>query len=136
MQEVFAREYLYDLNATQAAIRAGYSFKTARAIGSENLTKPDIQEVIQINMAARAMRTEVSIDDVIRGLASIAFFDISDIVVIDSRGVRIRPLDEVPKERLAGIKLLSLTENSFKIASYNKIHALQLLGQHLGIFKR
>ena len=41
-QEMFCREYLVDLNATQAAIRAGYSDKTARKIGSENLTKPDI----------------------------------------------------------------------------------------------
>jgi phage terminase small subunit len=82
---------LFDLNATQAAVRAGYSFKTARAIGSENLTKPDTQEVIQINLAARALRTEVSIDDVIRGLDSIAFFDISDIVIIDSRVVAFAP---------------------------------------------
>ena len=41
-QEMFCREYLVDLNATQAAIRAGYSDKTARSVGNENLTKPDI----------------------------------------------------------------------------------------------
>jgi len=46
-QEMFCREYLIDLNATQAAIRAGYSVKTAKLIGYENLTKPYIHEYIQ-----------------------------------------------------------------------------------------
>ena len=136
MQEVFAREYLIDLNATNAALRAGYSNKSARSIGCENLTKPDIMEVINIYMAARALRTEVTIDDVVRGLASIAFFDIADVIKMDSNRIRLRPLDEMPQSGLAGVKFISLTENSFKISSYNKIHALHLLGMHLGMFKR
>ncbi len=135
MQEVFAREYLIDLNATNAALRAGYSNKTARSIGCENLTKPDIKEIININMAARALRTEVTIDDVVRGLASIAFFDMTEIITFDSKGIHLRPPDELPKNGLAGVKFLSLTEDSFKISSYNKVHALRLLGMHLGMFK-
>lgn len=59
-QEQFCREYLIDLNATQAAIRAGYSAKTARAIGAENLTKPDIAARIESLMAGRLKRTDLS----------------------------------------------------------------------------
>ena len=58
-QEAFVREYLIDLNATQAAIRAGYSVDTARAIGSENLSKPDIADAIAEAQAHRAEKCEI-----------------------------------------------------------------------------
>ena len=58
-QKRFCQEYLIDLNATQAAIRAGYSAKTARSIGNENLTKPDIQRKIQELIQDRSYRTEI-----------------------------------------------------------------------------
>jgi phage terminase small subunit len=64
-QKLFVAEYLVDLNATQAAIRAGYSVDTARSIGSENLTKPDIASAIQAEMDKRAERTKVSADYVL-----------------------------------------------------------------------
>lgn len=67
-QQAFVREYLVDLNATQAAIRAGYSERTARSVGSENLTKPDIQAAIQTAMQERAERVQVDADYVIRRL--------------------------------------------------------------------
>lgn len=59
-QEAFVREYLVDLNATQAAIRAGYSKKTARAVGSENLTKPDIAEAVAKAQAKCAEKCDLS----------------------------------------------------------------------------
>lgn len=65
-QELFAREYLKDLNATQAAIRAGYSEKTARSVGSENLTKPDIQEYIAQLNQERMNRVQIDADYVLR----------------------------------------------------------------------
>lgn len=65
-QELFAREYLKDLNATQAAIRAGYSEKTARSVGSENLTKPDIQEYIAHLNQERLSRVQIDADYVLR----------------------------------------------------------------------
>lgn len=65
-QELFAREYLKDLNATQAAIRAGYSEKTARKIGSENLTKPDIQAKIAELNKERMERLSIDADYVLR----------------------------------------------------------------------
>lgn len=64
-QRRFVEEYLIDLNATQAAIRAGYSEKTARQAGSENLSKPDIQYAIQKEMASRSERTKIDADFVL-----------------------------------------------------------------------
>lgn len=65
-QQRFVEEYLVDLNATQAAIRAGYSEKTAYSIGDENLKKPEIAKSIQEAMNKRAKRTEVNADYVLR----------------------------------------------------------------------
>ena len=65
-QERFILEYLVDLNATQAAIRAGYSPKSARAIACENLAKPDIQEAIALAKQARAEATKIDSEWVLR----------------------------------------------------------------------
>lgn len=70
-QAAFVAEYLIDLNATQAAIRAGYSEKAAKAIGAENLTKPDVQEALKEAMQARAERTEITQDKVLRDVEAI-----------------------------------------------------------------
>ena len=80
-QRRFAEEYLADLNATQAAIRAGYSENTAAAIGEENLRKPEIAKMIQAEMEARSIRTQISQDDVVQELAGIAFVPVADSVV-------------------------------------------------------
>ena len=71
-QSKFIDEYLVDLNATQAAIRAGYSKNAAGVIGHENLTKPDIQEAISQKMKERAERTLITAEEVILGIRSIA----------------------------------------------------------------
>jgi phage terminase small subunit len=65
-QEIFVNEYLVDLNATEAAIRAGYSKKTAYSIGFENLRKPEIDAAIQQATKERGMRTEIDADYVLR----------------------------------------------------------------------
>jgi hypothetical protein len=67
-QQRFVDEYLVDLNATQAAIRAGYSAKTANVIGHENLTKPDIAEAVMAAMRERAQRIEISQDYVLQSI--------------------------------------------------------------------
>lgn len=71
-QARFVQEYLIDLNATQAAVRAGYSERTANRTGSENLSKPDIQAALQAAMQARQARTEITQDYVIGKLVEIA----------------------------------------------------------------
>jgi len=67
-QEMFCREYLIDLNATQAAIRAGYSEKTAVVIGCENLIKPNIAVCIQELMAKRSKKVGVDAEWVLKGI--------------------------------------------------------------------
>ena len=78
-QQRFVEEYLIDLNATQAAILAGYSPKTANVIGCENLSKPEISNAISRAMAERSRRTGISQDRVVQELAKIAFVNITDI---------------------------------------------------------
>jgi len=70
-QELFCREYIVDLNATQAAIRAGYSIRTARFIGSENLTKPNIVARIVELQQERLQRTEVTADNVLKTISDV-----------------------------------------------------------------
>lgn len=76
-QKLFAAEYIVDFNATQAAIRAGYSKKTAYCIGSENLKKPVIQELISEAIRDRIRRTHITQERVVLELASVAFADMA-----------------------------------------------------------
>jgi phage terminase small subunit len=71
-QQLFVKEYLVDLNATQAAIRAGYSEATAKEMGYENLTKPHIKEAIDKVLNKRSEKLEISAEYVLRGLKDIA----------------------------------------------------------------
>lgn len=137
-QQKFVDEYLIDLNATQAAIRAGYSVKTADVIGCENLTKPNIQQVIAEYMAARSKRTGVNQDRVVLELARIAFVNIEDVVDTDTGKI----LLNATRDDLAcveGIKYKESdnqyggsVEREVKVAS--KLKALELLGKHLGMW--
>lgn len=81
-QKVFIEEYLKDFNATQAAIRAGYSKKTAYAIGHENLRKPEIADAIQ----ERLNELYMSADEALKRLADIARGDIADLMDVTSMG--------------------------------------------------
>ncbi len=69
-QTCFVQEYLIDLNATQAAIRAGYSEKTAYSVGHENLKKPEVAAAIQAAQTALSERLEITVDRVVGGLLS------------------------------------------------------------------
>lgn len=79
-QKMFVKEYLVDLNATQAALRAGYSEKTAYRTGADNLIKPQIREAIQQAMQKREQRTEITADAVLQRWWDIATADPNDIV--------------------------------------------------------
>ena len=135
-QKRFVEEYLIDLNATQAAIRAGYSPDTAKSIGSENLTKPDLQARIAKAMAERSKRTGVSADRVVMELAKIAFVNAGD--VIDAETATLKP--DAAREDTAAIQSVKVKtfgedglEREIKMA--DKLKALELLGKHLGMFK-
>ena len=137
-QQRFCDEYLIDLNATQAAIRAGYSVDTAKEIGCENLTKPNIQETIAKAMAERSKRTGVNQDRVVLELAKIAFVNANDL--IDAKDASIRK--SATEDDLACIQSVkvktSFTTNGEsverEIKLNDKMKALELLGKHLGMW--
>lgn len=135
-QKRFVEEYLIDLNATQAAIRAGYSPDTAKSIGSENLTKPDIQARIAKAMAERSRRTGVNADRVIMELAKIAFVNASDVIDADTATVK---ADALPEDTAAiqSVKVKTFGEDGLEreVKMADKLKALELLGKHLGMFK-
>ncbi len=133
-QKRFIEEYLIDLNATQAAIRAGYSPDTAKSIGSENLTKPDIQARIAKAMAERSKRTGVNADRVVIELAKIAFAKITD--AVDPATATIK--QDATEEDLACIQSIKIKPNEFgterEVKMYDKRAALVDLGRHLGMW--
>lgn len=157
-QRAFVREYLIDLNATQAAIRAGYSEKTARSVAAENLTKPDIAAAIEAAMKLRAERTDITADRVLKELAKIGFADIrkavkwqsamtteednpegGDIAVIKTvvtNTVQMVASDDLDDETAAAIAEVSQNATGgVKIKLHDKRAALVDIGRHLGMFK-
>lgn len=135
-QKLFIEEYLIDLNATQAAIRAGYSTDTAKEIGCENLTKPNIRMHIDKALAERSRRTGVTADRVVQELAKIAFVNAVD--VIDPGTATIKE-DALPEDTAAiqSVKVKTFGEDGLEreIKMADKIKALELLGKHMGMFK-
>ena len=134
-QKRFCEEYLIDLNATQAAIRAGYSPDTAGAIGAENLTKPEIQRAVAKAMAERSRRTGVNAERVVLELAKIAFVNVGN--VIDATDATLKT-DATPEDLAAiqSIKVKDMGDMGIEreIRMADKLKALELLGRHLGMF--
>lgn len=137
-QRRFVAEYLLDLNATQAAIRAGYSEKTASRIGSELLGKTCISNAIENAQLARSTRTEVTADRVVKELARIAFVDTRQIFAWGPGGVTLRPSDELSDDEAAIVAEVSETTSesggNIKVKRFDKLKALELLGKHLGMY--
>lgn len=150
-QAQFVAEYLVDLNATQAAIRAGYSEATAQEQGSRLLSNVMVQAALQRAMAERGKRTEISQDRIIQELALIAFADMRDYAVIDAGGgVTLKPFEEMPEgaSRVVGKikekrKLLSsgegdgdnvVLDSQLEYGHWDKVKALELLGKHMGLW--
>jgi phage terminase small subunit len=135
-QERFVEEYLIDLNATQAAIRAGYSAKTAAEIGRQNLIK--LEEKIAVAKSLRSFRTQVTADRVLQELARIAFVDLRKVFRWGPDGVTLLPSDDLTEDEAAIIAEVSETTSesggSIKGKRFDKLKALELLGKHLGLF--
>lgn len=144
-QERFVHEYLIDLNATQAAIRAGYSERTARQVAAENLSKPDIQAAIDACMKARETRTGITADRVLAELALIGFSDMGQILDFTGDVPRLKKASEIAPEArrlLQAVKVKRYLEGKgddatevevteFKL--WSKDNALHKLAQHLGL---
>lgn len=135
-QQLFVEEYLIDLNATQAAIRAGYSPDTAKDIGCENLAKPNIRARIDQALAERSRRTGINQDRVIRELARIAFVNAAD--VINSKDATLREdASEDDTAAIQSVKVKTFGEDGVEreIKMADKLKALELLGKHLGMYQ-
>jgi phage terminase small subunit len=137
-QQRFVEEYLIDLNATQAAIRAGYSSESANNIGPENLLKPIVRAHIDKAMAERSKRTGVNADRVIQELARIAFVNAPD--VVDTKNATVKEnASEDDTAAISSVKVkivdgdFSSVEREIRFA--DKLKALELLGKHMGMFK-
>lgn len=137
-QALFVQEYLVDLNATQAAIRAGYSKKTAYSMGQENLNKPEIQAAITEAKAKRIEAVQIDANRVILELAHLGLVDISQAVEFGPHGVTVKDSKELPEGVRRAISEVSQVETAngktVKVKFHDKVPALKLLGEHLGLF--
>lgn len=137
-QRRFVDEYLIDLNATQAAIRAGYSAKTADVQGSRMLGNVKVQQAISEAMAERSKRTGVNQDRIVLELARIAFVNASD--VIDPEDATIKEGasdDDTAAIQSVKVKVIPTKDGEGierEIRLSDKLKALELLGKHLGMW--
>ena len=135
-QKLFVTEYLIDLNATQATIRAGYSQKTAQRIGSELLSKPLIQAEIQKRQGKIQAKLEISQERIIQELASIAFANGADFAEVIELGglqtVEFKATKGLPPEKRAAIASIKSGSSGMEVKTYDKLRAMELLGKYLG----
>ena len=135
-QARFCEEYMIDLNATQAAIRAGYSPKTAQEQSARLLSNVMVQNRLAQLQAEQSRRTGVSADRVVRELAKIAFANASALIDPETASVKL----DASRDDLAAIQSIKVKsfgedglEHEVKLA--DKLRALDLLGKHLGMYK-
>lgn len=154
----FVDEYLIDLNATQAAIRAGYSAKTASSQGERLLRNVEVQALLTERMKAREKRTEITQDKVLAELAKIGFADIRKVVQWGNTEIRVNvtggdgdsppekmievyhglcltAANEIDNDTAAAISEISQGKEGLKVKLHDKRAALVDIGRHLGMFK-
>lgn len=143
-KKMFAKEYVVDLDITQAAVRAGYSPKTAAQQGSRLFAREDVQKMIQAEMQRRSERTEITADRVLQEYARLGFFDPRKLFNDDGSPKGIHELDDDTAAVLAGLEVMEVYEGhgenrefvgylkKYKLA--NKLGALDSIARHLGMF--
>jgi phage terminase small subunit len=137
-QKLFCKEYLIDLNGTQAAIRAGYSEKTAGQQAEQLLKKLEIAAYVQELKEKRSEKTEITAEMVLRELAKIGFSNIQDYI---KEGFTISEISKLNKDHAAAIESVKIkeihgdfpaTEVTFKL--HDKLSALEKIAKHIGFF--
>lgn len=133
-QEKFCQEYMIDLNATQAAIRAGYSPKTANEQAGRLLVNVSIQNRIAQLQAEQSRRTGISADRVLRELAKVAFANAGDIIDADATLKEDASPDDLAAVQSVRVKVFGQDGVEREIKLADKLKALDLLGRHIGLF--
>jgi phage terminase small subunit len=145
-QSRFVQEYLIDLNATKAAIRAGYNSKTANQTGPRLLVNVGIAAAIAGAQAERGQRTGITQDRVIQELAHAAFLDIKDLFEDDGSLKLVRDMPETVRRAISGLEVTEIFDRADgdqktaigllkKVKLVDKSGNLELIGKHLGMFK-
>ena len=132
----FVEEYIKSLNATDAAIKAGYSEKTARSQGSRLLTNVDIQKAIQQAKAEREERTKIDADYVLKRLVEIDQMDVLDIMDDDGNVKPLRDWPKIWRQYISNIETISMDDGEGwlkKIKWPDKVKNLELLGKHVSV---
>ena len=143
----FVDEWLIDFNGKQAAIRAGYSAKTAEAAAARLLRNVKVQAEISRRQRDLQKRTEVTQDRVVKELARVAFADASDYVCVETltyengdgtvspiQVVSPKDTDTLSDDQRAAIASIKQGANGIEVKLCDKIKALELLGRHIGMF--
>jgi phage terminase small subunit len=139
-QKRFCEEYLIDLNATQAAIRAGYKQSDYTDTNANKLLEnTSVAETVAKAMAERSKRCGISQDRVVNELAKIAFLNVSNLINTENGTVK----DDATEDDLACIQSVKVKTSSSEtgyseereVKVGDKLKALELLGKHLGMFK-
>jgi len=143
-QKLFIKQYLIDRNATNAAIRAGYSPRTAYSIGSELLKKPDIRFAINKKLEKYTENVELKAKTVLSGLADAAYHDPRNLFDEKGNMKEIPDLDERSAKCIAGFETVNLYEGEGeqkhvfgqlkKVKLADRLKALEMLGKHLQLF--
>lgn len=147
-QKRFCEEYLIDLNGAQAAIRAGYSKKTAARIAIELLNKTHVAIYLSKLREKQSERTEITADKVLAELAAIAFTDHTELARVIHKQItdietgttaECAVVDWADTDKLSAMAKKSISSikrgrNGVEVSSYDKIRALELIGKHIGMF--
>jgi len=137
-QARFVDEYLLDLNAAQAAIRAGYSEKAAKEQGSRLLTNANVQALLQERSKDREVRTQVNADYVLQRLVQIDQLDVADILDGTGNFLPVLQWPKVWRQTLSGMDVQEMITGDVesvirKIKWPDKLRNLELLGKHVTI---
>lgn len=131
-QERFVEEYMIDLDAKNAAIRAGYSARSAKTLGPRLTKMKNVAARIEEEKAKRARRTGITAERVLRELAQLAFFDASKCLGMLNGDME--KMEELERET-ASIAAIKIGKGGIEIRFHDKTRALELLGRHMGIFR-
>ena len=134
-QRLFVKEYMVDLNATQAAIRSGYSVKTAKEIGHENLTKLHIAHAIEIERAKRIERTEVNADWVVQKLKLIADSQVTNVAKWGTDRLAFTDSDKLEPAEAAAIRGVKMGKFGLELQMIDPTPAIRMLGEHTRAFQ-